>query len=268
MSQTKRTKNEVRAIADTTSGTILAVVEIEAPPQRVYEAITKDVASWWGSADSYKVIKWEADLTVGGRWTSTGVGGDGKEFSINGTYLELSPFTRVVHTWEAPWDGFAKTTVRYQLDPLFDGAATRVTLRHDGFEGRAESCSGHAEGWQRVLGWLGAYAAAPVAEAVAEAPKMFLCRLVPPRATFPGDMTKEEAEAMGKHAAYWREHAKGGCAWVVGPVADPKGAWGLAIIQAPDDAAAGAVLENDPVVRANLGFRFERLPMMSAILRS
>jgi len=33
-------------------------------------------------------------------------------------------------------------------------ALSWVTLWHKGFFGRPESCQGHTEGWERVLGWL------------------------------------------------------------------------------------------------------------------
>ncbi len=94
-----------------------------------------------------------------------------------------------------------------------------------------------------------------------------LCKLLAPRSTFPGDMTPGEAEAMGAHAAYWTRMAEGGHALVVGPVLDPAGVWGVAVVEAADAAAATALTEADPIITAGLGFRYEIYPIPQAILR-
>ncbi len=94
------------------------------------------------------------------------------------------------------------------------------------------------------------------------------CKLLPPRPTFPGDMTPEEAGLMGRHAAYWRELADRGVALIAGPVLDPAGPFGLALVEAPDAGAARAPTDADPAVAAGLGFRYEIHPIPQAILRS
>ncbi|TGD97235.1 YciI family protein [Methylobacterium nonmethylotrophicum] len=88
----------------------------------------------------------------------------------------------------------------------------------------------------------------------------FFCRLVAPRATFPGDMTPREAEAMHAHAAYW-QGALGRTVLAVGPVLDPAGAWGLGLISVADAGEAQAFTQADPVAAAGLGFRYEIHPM-------
>ena len=55
-------------------------------------------------------------------------------------------------TWNPDWDEGPATTVRYQVDAIPGGS--RVTIRHEGFEGRAASCEVHARGWERILSWL------------------------------------------------------------------------------------------------------------------
>jgi uncharacterized protein YndB with AHSA1/START domain len=43
-------KGAARAVADLTKGLILASVEIDAPPERVFRALSSvEVAEWWGS---------------------------------------------------------------------------------------------------------------------------------------------------------------------------------------------------------------------------
>lgn len=155
MTQSKAQLNlkSARAVADVTSGMILASVEIAAPPERVFRAVSSDdITRWWGSADMYRTTKWSGDLRVGGAWVAEGVGADGTEFSVRGEYVEIDPPRKLVQTWRAAWDGDHTTTITYRFEPIEGG--TRVTVRHEGFAERFDSCRGHANGWERVLGWL------------------------------------------------------------------------------------------------------------------
>jgi uncharacterized protein YndB with AHSA1/START domain len=148
-----------RAVADVSEGMILATVDIAAPRERVFRALaSEEVASWWGSAELYRVTKWTGDVRPGGSWLSEGVGADGAPFTVGGEFLEVEPPARLVMTWRADWDGGHVTTITYRLEPLPGG--TRLVLRHTGFASRTESCQGHANGWERVLGWLAGYFAA------------------------------------------------------------------------------------------------------------
>lgn len=96
--------------------------------------------------------------------------------------------------------------------------------------------------------------------------RFFLVRLIAPRPTFPQDMTAEEGAAMGEHAAYWRRRLEAGEVIVFGPVADPKGAWGLGVVRATDETAVRAFEAADPAV-SKLGMHYEILPMMTAVFR-
>jgi uncharacterized protein YndB with AHSA1/START domain len=95
-----RSKGAARAVADLSRGTVLAVVEIEAPPERVFQALTtsEDVIRWWGSDDTYRTTEWQADFRVGGKWRAAGRSVDGKTFVIRGEFLEIEPGRRVVQT--------------------------------------------------------------------------------------------------------------------------------------------------------------------------
>ena len=96
----------------------------------------------------------------------------------------------------------------------------------------------------------------------------FHLKLAPPRSSFPHDATPEEMTAMQAHAEYWRGHAEAGVAIAVGPVFAEDGAFGIAIVEAADAAAARALADGDPVLKAALGFRFDVSPMPSIILRA
>jgi uncharacterized protein len=88
----------------------------------------------------------------------------------------------------------------------------------------------------------------------------FFFKLAPPRATFIDDMTKEEEALMYEHFAYVKEQMESGKVLLFGPVRDPAGAFGLAILEVADEAEARIFGENDPTVRAGL-CRFEFHPM-------
>lgn len=249
-----------RAIADVGTGTILASVEIAASPERVFRALTTDdITKWWGSPELYRTTEYTGDVRPGGHWRSAGVGADGKTFSVEGEFRVVEPPHTLVQTWRAAWDGGNETTITYRLESIPGG--TRLTLRHDGFADRVDSCRGHGEGWGRVLEWLRAHLTSPPATA----DKFFLCRLLAPRPTFAHDMDAAEREVMLAHASYWRGLLAKKQVIVFGPVGDPNGPWGLGVVRAPDEQTVTTLRENDPAILSNRGFRYEVLPMLNAV---
>ncbi len=99
------------------------------------------------------------------------------------------------------------------------------------------------------------------------AARFFLIRLIPPRTTFAEDMTDDERAIMEEHVAYWTAHLQTGRAIVFGPVSDPKGSWGVAIVRAADETEVRALESRDPVMSSGRGFRYEILPMPQAVVR-
>ncbi|GAA2760781.1 YciI family protein [Actinopolymorpha rutila] len=93
----------------------------------------------------------------------------------------------------------------------------------------------------------------------------FLYRFVP-RPDFPTTMTEAEAAVMHEHVAYWQDLADKGTAVVFGPVADPVGFWGVAVVEAETPDQVQAIRAGDPVVVAGLG-PVDVHPMPDAILR-
>jgi uncharacterized protein len=94
--------------------------------------------------------------------------------------------------------------------------------------------------------------------------KQFLCKLIPPRPTFAQDMTETERKIMQEHSIYWKDLSDRRVAIVFGPVLDPKGTWGVAIVEVADEPDAHALGRNDPAVQA--GLTFEVYPMPGAIV--
>lgn len=255
-------KSSARAVADLHGGTILATVDIEVRPERVFRALTtEEVVQWWGSDEAYRTTSWQADLRVGGAWRATGIGSDGQPFSVGGSYLEIDAPRRLVQTWEPDWDGGAATRVTYLLDATPTG--TRVTLRHEGFASRTESCQSHGAGWELVLGWLSAHVAAR-----SELPKhYFVVKLLPPRPSFMTDMTSDEQAIMGAHVGYWTQLLNQGNAVVFGPVADPAEPHGLGVLVVQSEAELAGILAKDPAILAQKGFVHVTTPMLQAIAR-
>jgi uncharacterized protein len=95
----------------------------------------------------------------------------------------------------------------------------------------------------------------------------FLYKLVPPRPTFAADMSDDEAAVMGEHAAYWEGLLEQGVIVAFGPVADPAGSWGLAVVEAETDGEVRRLAAEDPAVRSGLA-TFEVFAMPGAIVRA
>jgi uncharacterized protein len=69
-----------------------------------------------------------------------------------------------------------------------------------------------------------------------------------PRPTFAQDMTQEEREVMGRHAAYWQPLLDSGQMVIFGPVLDSTGSWGLGVVEAEDEDELRAFAAGDPAV--------------------
>ncbi|HXZ41576.1 MAG TPA: YciI family protein [Terriglobales bacterium] len=81
-------------------------------------------------------------------------------------------------------------------------------------------------------------------------------KLIPPRPTFPHDMSEKEKALMEEHAAYFQQQFEAGKLLLYGPVMAPHGAFGLGILEVAGEADARQFGENDPSVRAGMN-RFE-----------
>jgi uncharacterized protein YndB with AHSA1/START domain len=149
---------------------VTAEIFIAAPPERVFQAITDPTQTpqWWGQQGMYRITAYKGDVRVGGKWSSVGMGADGKSFRVDGEYLEIDPPRRLVYTWISSYMGPQTTTVHWELEPrevhAFEhrgpgkvGSGTLVRLRHQGFRGAPQAALGHSQGWVRVLGWMQAF---------------------------------------------------------------------------------------------------------------
>ncbi len=93
----------------------------------------------------------------------------------------------------------------------------------------------------------------------------FVLRLIPPRPTFAFDLTEDEMALMGQHAAHWMAEA-GDRLVAFGPVMDPAGSWGLAVVEAASADEVRALADADPTVTSGL-CTYEVHPLGPSVIR-
>jgi uncharacterized protein YndB with AHSA1/START domain len=144
--------------------TIFAELEIDAPPEVVFAALTdpEQMQAWWGTPDTYQTCNWQVDPRAGGKWScDTKNAKDGALKTVHGVYEEFDPPRVLVFTWNPGWEQMPETRVRITLEPTATG--TLLRLVHSGFAEHERAAQEHTQGWTRVLGWLIRFCHAKVA---------------------------------------------------------------------------------------------------------
>ena len=127
------------------SGTLVASVDLHAPPERVFRALTSDeITQWWVRPGVFDTREWRGDVRAAGTWSASGVGG-GAPYTLEGEFLEVRPFEKLVHTWHLAGTPVPPTTDTYELEPSATG--TRLKLTHAGFRS-AQGCASTSAGWE------------------------------------------------------------------------------------------------------------------------
>lgn len=141
-------RSRARAVADLAEGTILATVEIAAPPERVFRSLAgEEIVGWWMRPGVFDTRTWTGEVRVGGRWRATGVA-RGQPYTLEGEFLAVDPPRKLVHTWHPAGMAAAASTVTYLLEAIPGG--TRLTLRHTGISSR-DTCMNNCLGWESSL---------------------------------------------------------------------------------------------------------------------
>jgi uncharacterized protein YndB with AHSA1/START domain len=108
------------------------VIEIAAPPERVFEALTdaSELAEWFGGDDA-RTVDSSSDPRPGGTWHVHTVDRDGTERTFGGEYRIVDRPSRLEQTWRAA-DDAEPSIVRYDLEPIDIDAVdgTRLTVTH------------------------------------------------------------------------------------------------------------------------------------------
>jgi uncharacterized protein YndB with AHSA1/START domain len=132
---------------------------VQAPPQRVFEAMTEpeQVAEWWGP-NGFTCPEVRLEVKVGGSYRIAMQPPEGQRFYLTGEYLEVQPPCRLAYTfrWEPPDPDDRENLARLALQGR-DGE-TEVTVSHGPFvtEARREL---HEAGWEDTLARLATYVA-------------------------------------------------------------------------------------------------------------
>jgi len=95
--------------------------------------------------------------------------------------------------------------------------------------------------------------------------KHFFLKLNPPRASFTIDMSADERNIMLKHVAYWSTYVNDGTVIVLGPVMDPKGGYGIAVVAVESESQLEQLIANDPANGLN---SYEVYPMRAVTKQS
>jgi uncharacterized protein len=83
------------------------------------------------------------------------------------------------------------------------------------------------------------------------AKKYFMVIIHPPRPDFDQTKTDDEFKLIVSHELYWRILMKKGHVVVFGPVLDPKGIYGMAVVAAESTEELDSFIKSDPGARIN-----------------
>jgi len=136
---------------------IASEIDIAAPPERVFKALTdaKELATWF--ADEACPAKfWNMDARKGGSYSYATAKGSYvvngvDEFECHGDILEYDPPRLPVYTWVANWhlDKQLETVVRWELTPK--GTGTHLKVTHRGLARKAIAREDYRGGWPGVF---------------------------------------------------------------------------------------------------------------------
>src|SRR5581483_1351272 len=138
--------------------TIVAEIQISAPPERIFKALTNadDLQRWFNGGADCPVKFWKMDPRVGGQYSyatragSVEINGV-KSFECHGEILECDPPRVLVYTWIASWHDTddSATTVRWELTPAHGGTHVKVT--HSGLASLPVARKDYSGGWPGVV---------------------------------------------------------------------------------------------------------------------
>jgi uncharacterized protein YndB with AHSA1/START domain len=146
----------------TTEDTELRLVrDFAASQELVYRAWTEPQRlAGWCFPRNFTVPEAEADMREGGGYRSCLRGPDGTDNWVQGRYLELHPFARMVmtHGWENAAGRVDRVTTITLTFEALGPKRTRLVLTQTGLESLA-SRDGHGAGWSETLDNLERYLA-------------------------------------------------------------------------------------------------------------
>jgi uncharacterized protein YciI len=88
----------------------------------------------------------------------------------------------------------------------------------------------------------------------------FFLRLIPPRPSFPYDMSDSERALMLEHVSYMQQLFAQGRVVIYGPVLAKDDSFGMGVLEVADEADARQIMDADPTIVAGLN-RYQIAPM-------
>jgi uncharacterized protein YndB with AHSA1/START domain len=136
-----------------------------APRHLVFDALTRpDLLGRWHGAQGWNLVVCEVDLRPGGAWRFVSEGPGGQTMGMSGTYLEVDPPARLVHTEVFDGADEADTAVITTVLVERDGRTTMTaTARYRSQRQRDAVLAtpmerGAGESYERLAALLGAEA--------------------------------------------------------------------------------------------------------------
>ena len=149
------------------AGVVRSVIEIDAPPDAVFHALTDplQLAAWLGDGvvppdDERPRLMAPADPSVGQAWRAPAVGPGGRPGLVRGEYLLVDPPRRLESTWRATWEELSVDRVRFDLAPTDVGGrvGTILTVTHTrmnaSLQVTASAVGGAEDRWSSALARL------------------------------------------------------------------------------------------------------------------
>lgn len=134
----------------------------DAPRDLVFKAYTSPeaVAQWWGQRATTTIVD-KCDVRPGGEWRYIQRDADGNEYAFNGEYLEVTPPSRLVNTFEfemMPGHVVTDTATFEEIDGQTRLTVTSLFSTPEDLKGMVESGmeGGANESWDQLAEYLAA----------------------------------------------------------------------------------------------------------------
>ena len=145
---------------------IVQEVEIQAPAERIFEALTRpeELLRWWRAKGMFEAVEVECDVRPGGRWKMRVEGncGTGSSSLVSGVYLEVEAPRLLVFTWNREGEDWPETVVRWDLEER--NGVTTVRVTHSGLT--SEAMRERNGGWPLIVSLLQGYVRSEVEDAL------------------------------------------------------------------------------------------------------